>query len=59
MYALHHRRLPFTVGVDEHAFYLEAFATCVKEKVLASDCKQRRVSYFLNIASNALHNLLS
>ena len=44
-----HRRLPFTIGTDEHASYPEAFATSVKEKVLPSDCKLRRVKYLNNV----------
>jgi len=43
------RRLPFTIGVDKHASYPEAFATSVKEKVLPFDCKLRRVKYLNNI----------
>lgn len=44
-----HRRLPFTIGTDKHASYPEAFATCVKEKVLPFDCKLRRVKYLNNV----------
>jgi IS6 family transposase len=44
-----HRRLPFTIGTDKHASYPEAFATSVKEKVLPSDCKLRRVKYLNNV----------
>jgi transposase-like protein len=44
-----HRRLPFTIGTDKHASYLEAFATSVKEKVLPFDCKLRRVKYLNNV----------
>jgi transposase-like protein len=44
-----HRRLPFTVGTDKHASYLEAFATSVAETVLTFDCKMRRVKYLDNI----------
>jgi transposase, IS6 family len=44
-----HRRLPFTTGTDKHASYPEAFSTSVKEKVLPSDCKLRRVKYLDNI----------
>ena len=43
------RRLPFTICTDKHASYPEAFATSVKEKVLPSDCKLRRVKYLNNI----------
>jgi transposase-like protein len=44
-----HRRLPLTVGTDKDASYPEAFATSVKEKVLPSDGKLRRVKYLNNI----------
>ena len=44
-----HRRLPFTIGTDKHASYPEAFAAPVKEKVLPSDCKLRRVKYLNNV----------
>ena len=44
-----HRRLPFTIGVDKHASYPEAFAASVKEKVLPFDCKLRRVKYLNNV----------
>lgn len=44
-----HRGLPFTIGTDKHASYPEAFAASVKEKVLPSDCKLRRVKYLNNI----------
>jgi transposase-like protein len=44
-----HRRLPFTIGADEHASHPEAFAASVKEKVLPLDCKLRRVKYLNNI----------
>jgi transposase, IS6 family len=44
-----HRRLPFTIGTDEHASYPEACATSVKEKVLPPDCKLRRVKYLNNV----------
>src|SRR5437588_2531434 len=44
-----HRRLPLTVGTDKHASYPEAFAASVKEKVLPSDCKLRRVKYLNNV----------
>ena len=44
-----HRRLPFTIGTDKHASYLEAFATSVKEKILPADCKLRRVKYLNNV----------
>lgn len=44
-----HRRLPFTIGTDKHASYPEAFAASVKEKVLPSGCRLRRVKYLNNI----------
>lgn len=47
-----HRRLPFTIGTDKHASYPGAFSSSVKEKVLPSDCKLRRIKYFNNINAN-------
>jgi IS6 family transposase len=44
-----HRRLPFTIGTDKRASCPEAFAASVKEKVLPSDCKLRRVKYLNNV----------
>ena len=44
-----HRRLPYTVVTDKHASYPEAFASSVKERVLTSDCKLRRVKYLNNV----------
>ncbi len=44
-----HRRLPFTIGTDKHASYPEAFAASIKEKVVPSDCKLRRVKYLNNV----------
>jgi transposase, IS6 family len=44
-----HRRLPFTIGTDKHASYPKAFAASVKEKILPSDCKLRRVKYLNNV----------
>jgi transposase-like protein len=49
MMRVDHRRLPFTIGTDKYASYLEAFAVSVKEKVLPPDCKLRRVKYLNNI----------
>jgi transposase-like protein len=45
-----HRRLPFTIRTDKHASYPEAFAAWVKEKVLPSDCKLRRIKYLNNVS---------
>lgn len=44
-----HRRLPFTIGVNKHASYPDAFTTPIKEKILPVDCKLRRVKYLNNI----------
>lgn len=44
-----HRRLPFSVSVDKHASYPEAFAASQTEKVLPSDCRLRRTKYLTNI----------
>jgi transposase-like protein len=44
-----HRRLPFTIGTDNHASYPEAFAASVSEKIIPSDCKLRRVKYLNNV----------
>jgi IS6 family transposase len=44
-----HRRLPYTIGTDKHASYPEAFAASIKEKILPSDCKLRRVKYLNNV----------
>jgi len=49
MMRAYHRRLLFTIGVDKHASYPEAFAASVKEKVLPPDCKLRRVKYLNNV----------
>jgi len=44
-----HRRLPFSISVDKHASYPDAFATSQKEKVLPKDCCLRRVKYLNNV----------
>jgi transposase, IS6 family len=44
-----HRQLPYTIGTDKYASYPEAFATSVKEKVLPSDCKLRRVKHLSKV----------
>ncbi len=44
-----HRRLPFSISVDKHAFYPDAFACSQKEKVLPKDCRLRRTKYLTNI----------
>ncbi len=44
-----HRRLPFTISVDKHASYPEAFAPSQKENVLPFDCCLRRTKYLTSI----------
>ena len=44
-----HRRLPFSISVDKHASYPEAFTTSQIEKVLPKDCRLRRTKYLTNI----------
>ena len=44
-----HRRLPFSISVDKHASYPDAFTTSQKEKVLPKDCQLRRTKYLTNI----------
>ncbi len=44
-----HRRLPFSISVDKHALYPDAFAASQEEKVLPFDCRLRRTKYLMNI----------
>lgn len=44
-----HRRLPFSLSVDKHASYPDAFAASQQEKVLPKDCQLRRTKYLTNI----------
>ena len=44
-----HRRLPFSISVDKHASYPEAFTSSQEEKVLLKDCNLRRTKYLTNI----------
>ena len=44
-----HRRLPFSISVDQNAAYPEAFSTSQGEKILPSDCQLRRVKYLNNV----------
>jgi transposase-like protein len=44
-----HRRLPFSISVDKHASYPDAFTSSQEEKILPNDCKLRRVKYLSNI----------
>ena len=65
-----HRRLPFSLSMDKHSSYPDAFTTSQKEKVLPKDCQLRRIPYLTNIveprssvhqeevASNAMFSLV-
>jgi transposase-like protein len=44
-----HRRLPFSISVDKHASYPDAFAASQAEKILPVDCRLRRTKYLTNI----------
>lgn len=44
-----HRRLPFSINVDKHASYPDAFAASQAGRVLPSDCRLRRTKYLTNI----------
>jgi transposase, IS6 family len=44
-----HRRLPFSMSVDKHASYPDAFTASQEEKVLSFDCRLRRTKYLTNI----------
>lgn len=44
-----HRRLPFSISVDENAAYSDAFTSSQDEKVITHDCKLRRVKYLNNV----------
>ncbi len=44
-----HRRLPFSINVDQNAAYPEAFNESQQENVLSQDCQLRRVKYLNNI----------
>lgn len=44
-----HRRLPFSISVDKHASYPDAFTASQAEKVLPFDCHLRRTKYLTNI----------
>jgi transposase, IS6 family len=44
-----HRRLPFSISVDKHASYPDAFSVSQEEKVLPKDCRLRRTKYPTNI----------
>ncbi len=44
-----HRRLPFSINVDQNASYPEAFTTSQDGQVLPKDCTLRRVKYLNNV----------
>lgn len=44
-----HRRLPFSISVDKHASYPDAFAASQAEKIIPEDCTLRRTKYLTNI----------
>ena len=44
-----HRRLPFSISVDKHASYPDAFTASQEEKVLPGDCRLRRTKYSTNV----------
>ncbi len=44
-----HRRLPFSVSVDKHASYPDAFTASQEGKILPKDCNLRRTKYLTNI----------
>jgi IS6 family transposase len=44
-----HRRLPFSISLDKHASYPDAFSSSQEDKVLPFDCRLRRTKYLTNI----------
>ena len=44
-----HRRLPFSINVDQNAAYPDAFKQSQQEQVLPQDCQLRRVKYLNNV----------
>jgi transposase-like protein len=44
-----HRRLPFSISVDKHASYPDAFISSQEERILPKDCQLRRTKYLTNI----------
>ncbi len=44
-----HRRLPFSISVDKHASYPDAFSCSQREKIIPFDCRLRRTKYLTNI----------
>jgi transposase-like protein len=44
-----HRRLPFSISVDQNAAYPEAFSASQEERIVPQDCKLRRVKYLNNV----------
>lgn len=44
-----HRRLPFSISVDQNTAYPEAFSTSQEEQVGPQDCQLRRVKYLNSV----------
>ncbi|MDQ3754009.1 MAG: IS6 family transposase [Acidobacteriota bacterium] len=44
-----HRRLPFSISVDKHASYPDAFVSSQKEEIIPNDCALRCTKYLTNI----------
>jgi IS6 family transposase len=44
-----HRRLPFSISVDKHASYPDAFTASQGDKVIPKGCHLRRTKYLTNI----------
>ncbi len=44
-----HRRLPFSISVDQNAAYPKAFSASQEERIVPKDCKLRRVKYLHNV----------
>jgi transposase-like protein len=44
-----HRRLPFSISVDQNAAYPEAFSASQEERIVPQDCQLRRVKYLNNV----------
>ena len=44
-----HRRLPYSISVDKHDSYPDAFTASQEEKILPKDCKLRRTKYLTHI----------
>jgi IS6 family transposase len=44
-----HRRLPFSIPVDKHASFPDAFTSSQEDKVLPKGCRLRRTKYLTNV----------